>query len=150
MYSSIRVYVYTLCCHVVLLCMLLLLSLLFVYESCCSSCFKHSLWLILTIMANHYSRYEYIYIYTSIHHASPMTTSLPWKHSRVSSNGSSVFVGGYCQPTTLVRSFGASPGAWIWRGDTVDTPSSGYIRIISQKNVCHAWDSWYFRLLQVA
>ena len=37
-----------------------------------------------------------------------MTTSLPWKHSRVSSNGSAVFVGGYCQPTTLVRSFGAS------------------------------------------
>ena len=64
MCSSICVYVYTLCCHVVLLCMLLLLSLLFVYESCCSSCFKHSLWLILTIMANQYSRYEYIlYIY---------------------------------------------------------------------------------------
>lgn len=148
--------------------------MLYCYACCC--CYHYYLCmslvvpLVLNIVYGSYSLSWPINIADMniyIHHASPMTTSLP----RVCHENTAVFL--QTDPPSLSEAtanlrlwFGPSahqsPGAWIWRGDTVDTPSSGFIYIYisglhlymvinhPQKNVCHAWDSSYFRLLQVA
>lgn len=117
--------------------------MLYCYACCC--CYHYYLCmslvvpLVLNIVYGSYSlswpiNIADMNIYIYIHHASPMTTSLP----RVCHENTAVFL--QTDPPSLSEAtanlrlwFGPSahqsPGAWIWRGDTVDTPSSGFIYI---------------------
>lgn len=117
------------CCHYHL-CMSLIVPLVLniVYGS------YSLLWPIMKADMKKYANIYIIYIY--IHHASRMTTNLPL----VCHENTAVFLQtnqpSLPEATANLRlwfgpSAHQSPGAWIWRGDTVDTPSSGYIRITS-------------------